>query len=95
MRDVYDAYNLLMNSNLLKNKFEFIELFVNNYTLQSYELRKRFLRELASLKSTATSKSKSPFSVFQASIYVFAMSAFPSGKWLIFETYLFICTFDL
>ena len=33
MPDVYDAYNLLSNNNLLKNKFEFIECSVDNYTI--------------------------------------------------------------
>ena len=43
MLDVYDAYNLLSNNNLLKNKFEFIECFADNYTIYSCELQKRFL----------------------------------------------------
>ena len=86
MPDVYDAYNLLSNNNLLKNKFEFVECFVNNYTIYSYELQKRFFKELESLKSTATSNSKSTFAVLHASIYVFAFSAFPSGELLVFET---------
>ena len=85
--DIYDAYNLLSNNNLLKNKFEFVECFVNNYTIYSYELQKRFFKELESLKSTATSNSKSTFAVFHASIYVFAMSAFPSGELLVSETH--------
>ena len=87
MPDVYDAYNLLSNNNLLKNKFEFVECFVDNYTIYSYELQKRFFKELESLKSTATSNSKSTFAVFHASIYVFAMSASPSGELLVFETH--------
>ena len=44
-------------------------------------------RELESLKSTATSNSKSTFTVFHASICVFAISAFPSGELLVFETH--------
>ena len=40
MPDVYDAYKLLSNNNLPKNKFEFIECFVDNYTIYSYELQK-------------------------------------------------------
>ena len=87
MPGVYDAYNLLSNNNLLKNKFEFIECFVDNYTIYSYEMQIRFFRELESLKSTATSNSKSTFAVFHASIYVFAISAFPSGELLVFETH--------
>ena len=87
MPDVYDAYNLLSNNNLLKNKFEFVECFVDNYTVYSYELQKRFFKELESLKSTATSNSKSTFAVLHASIYVFAMSAFPSGELLVFKTH--------
>ena len=87
MADVYDAYNLLSNNNLLKNKFEFIECFVDNYTTYSYELQKRFFRGLESLKITFTSNSKSTFAVFHASIYVFAISAFPSGELLVFETH--------
>ena len=87
MPDIYDAYNLLSNNNLLKNKFEFVECFVDNYTVYSYELQKRFFKELESLKSTATSNSKSTFAVFHASIYVFAMSAFPSGELLVLETH--------
>ena len=87
MPDVYDAYNLLSNNNLLKNKFEFVECFVDNYTIYGYELQKRIFRELESLKSTATSNSKSNFAVFHASIYVFAMSAFLSGELLIFGTH--------
>ena len=86
MPDVYDAYNLLSNNNLLKNKFEFVECFVDNYTIYSYELQKRSFKELESLKSTATSNSKSTFAVLHASIYVFAFSAFPSGELLVFET---------
>ena len=82
----YDAYNLLSNNNLLKNKFELIKCFPDNYTIYSYELQKRFCGELESLKSTATSNRKSTFTVFHASIYVFAMSAFPSGELLLFET---------
>ena len=58
MPNVYDVYNLLSHNNLLKNKFEFMECFVDNYTIYSYELQKRFFRELESLKSTATSNSK-------------------------------------
>ena len=78
----------MSNNNLFKNKFEFVECFVDNYTIYSYhELQKRFFRELESLKSTATSNSKSTFSVFHASIYVFAMSAFLSGELLVFETH--------
>ena len=69
------------------NKFEFVECFVENYTIYSYELQKRFFKELESLKSTATSNSKSTFAVFYASIYVFAMSAFPSGELLVSETH--------
>ena len=42
--------------------------------------------ELENLKSTATSNSKSTFAVFHASIYVFAISAFPSGELLVFES---------
>ena len=87
MPGVYDAYNLLSNNNLLKNKFEFIECFVDNYTIHRHELQNRFFRELESLKSTATSNSKSTFAVFHASIYVFAISAFPSGELLVFETH--------
>ena len=87
MPDVYDAYNLLSNNNLLKNKFEFVECFVDNYIIYGYELQKWFFRELESLKSTATSNCKSTFSVFHASIYVFAMSAFPSGVLLVLETH--------
>ena len=87
MPDVYDAYNLLSNNNLLKNKLEFIECFVNNYTIYSYELQKQFFRELESLKSTASSNSKSTFVVFHASIYVFAMSVFPPGELLVFKTH--------
>ena len=87
MTDVYDAYNSLSNNNLLKNKFEFIECFVDNYTIYSYELQKRFFRGLESLKITSTSNSKSTFAVFHASIYVFAISAFPSGELLVFETH--------
>ena len=83
MPDVYHAYNLLSNKNL-KNKFEFAERFVDNYTIDSYELQKLFFREIESLKITATSNSKSTFAVFHVSIYVFAMSAFPSGE--LFET---------
>ena len=85
--DIYDAYNLLSNNNLLKNKFEFVECFVDNYTIYGCELQKRFFRELESLKSTATSNRKSTFSVFHASIYVFAMSTFPSGELLVLETH--------
>ena len=88
MPDVYDANNLLSNNNLLKNKFEFVECFVDNYIIYGYELQKPFFRKLESLKSTATSNRKSTFSAFHASIYVFAMSAFPSGKLLVFETHL-------
>ena len=78
----------MSNNNLFKNKFEFVECFVDNYTIYSYhELQKRFFRELENLKSTATSNSKSTFSVFHASIYVFAMSAFPSGVLLVLETH--------
>ena len=84
---VYDAYNLLSNNNLLKYKFEFVECFVDNYAIYSYELQKRFFRELESLKNTATSNSKSTFAVFHARIYVFAMSVFPSGELLVFETH--------
>ena len=69
------------------NKFEFVECFVENYTIYNYELQKRFFKELESLKSTATSNSKSTFAVFYASIYVFAMSAFPSGELLVSETH--------
>ena len=87
MPDVYDAYNLLSNNNLLKNKFEFIECFLGNYTIYSYELQKQFFRERESLKSTATSNSKSTFAAFHASIYVFTISAFPSGELLVFETH--------
>ena len=87
MPDVYDANNLLSNNNLLKNKFEFVECFVDKYTIYSYELQKRIFRELESLKSTATNNSKSTFDVFHASIYVFAMSAFLSGELLVFETH--------
>ena len=79
MPDVYHAYNLLSNKNL-KNKFKFVERFVDNYTIDSYELQKLFFREKESLKITATSNSKSTFAVFHVSIYVFAMSAFPSGE---------------
>ena len=79
MPDVYHAYNLLSNKNL-KNKFKFVERFVDNYTIDSYELQKLFFREIESLKITATSNSKSTFAVFHVSIYVFAMSAFPSGE---------------
>ena len=86
MPDVYDAYNILSNNNLLKNKFEFVECFVDNYTIYNYELQKPFFRELESLKSTATSTSKSTFAVFHASIYVLAMSVFP-GELLVFETH--------
>ena len=50
-------------------------------------MQKRFFRELESLKSAATSNGKSTFAVFQASIYVFAISAFPSGELLVFETH--------
>ena len=87
MPDVYDAYNLLSNNNLLKNKFEFVECFVDKYTIYSYELPKRIFRELESLKSTATNNSKSTFAVFHPSIYVFAMNAFLSGELLVFETH--------
>ena len=87
MPDVYDACNLLSNNNLLKNKFEFVECFVDNYIIYGYELQKPFFRKLESLKSTATSNRKSTFSAFHASIYVFAMSAFPSGELLVFETH--------
>ena len=87
MPDVYDAYNLLSNNNLLKNKFEFIECFVDDYTIYSYEMQIRFFRELESLKSTATSSSKSTFAVLHAGIYVFAITAFPSGEFLVFETH--------
>ena len=86
MPDVYDAYNLLSNKNL-KNKFEFVECFVDNCAIYSYELQIRFFKELESLKSTATSNSKSTFAVFHASIYVFVMSASPSGELLVFETH--------
>ena len=87
MPDVYDAYNPLSNNNLLKNKFEFIECFLDNYTIYSYKLQKQFFRERESLKSTATSNSKPTFGVFHASIYVFTISAFPSGELLAFETH--------
>ena len=40
----YDAYNLLSNNNLLKNKFELTKCFPDNYTIYSYELQKRFCR---------------------------------------------------
>ena len=50
-------------------------------------MQKLFFRELESLKNTATSNSKSTFTVFHASIYVFAISAFPSGELLVFETH--------
>ena len=85
--DVYDAYNLLSNNKLLKNQFEFLECFVGNYTIYSYGFQKHFFSELESLKSTANSSSKATFSVFHASIYMFAISAFPSGELLIFETH--------
>ena len=62
MTDVYDAYNPLSNNNLLKNKFEFIECFVDNYTIYSYELQKRFFRELESLLQPATVNQVLPFS---------------------------------
>ena len=44
MPDVYHAYNLLSNKNL-KNKFKFVERFVDNYTIDSYELQKLFLEK--------------------------------------------------
>ena len=62
MTDVYDAYNPLSNNNLLKNEFEFIECFVDNYTIYSYELQKRFFRELESLLQPATVNQVLPFS---------------------------------
>ena len=41
---VYDTYNLLSNNNLLKNQFEFIECFVDNYTiLRIYNIAKTLL----------------------------------------------------
>ena len=85
MSHVYDAYNPLSNNNLLKNKVEFIESNVDNYTICSYELQKRCFRELETLKSTATSNSKSTSAVFHASIYVFAIRTFASGKLWVFE----------
>ena len=86
MPNVYDAYNLLSNNNLLKNKFEFIDYFADNYTIYSYELQKRLFREWESLKSTAISINESTFAVFHATVYVLAISAFPSGELLVFET---------
>ena len=38
MPDIYDAYNLLQNNNLLKNQFEIIEYFVYNYKIYGYKL---------------------------------------------------------
>ena len=87
MPDVYDAYNLLSNNNLLRNQFELIECFVDNYAIYGYELQKQFFRELKSLKSAAASNSKATFAVFHPSVYVFAISAFPSGELLVFETH--------
>ena len=84
MPDVYDAYNPLSNNNLLKNKFEFIECFVDNYTIYSYELQKRFFRELESLLQPATVNQVLPFST---QVFVFAISAFSSGELLVFETH--------
>ena len=87
MNHVHDAYNLLSNNNLLRNQFELIECFVDNYAIYGYELQKQFFRELKSLKSAATSNSKATFAVFHPSVYVFAISAFPSGELLVFETH--------
>ena len=50
-------------------------------------MQKRFFRELESLKSTATSNSKATLAVLHASIYLFALSAFPSGELLVFDTH--------
>ena len=77
---VHDAYNLLSNNNLLRNQFELIGCFFDNYAIYGYELQKQFFRELKSLKRTATSNSKATFAVFHPSVYVFAISAFPSGE---------------
>ena len=87
MNHVHDAYNLLSNNNLLRNQFELIECFVDNYAIYGYELQKQFFRELKSLKSAVTSNSKATFAVFHPSVYVFAISAFPSGELLVFETH--------
>ena len=84
---VHDAYNLLSNNNLLRNQFELIGCFFDNYAIYGYELQKQFFRELKSLKRTATSNSKATFAVFHPSVYVFAISAFPSGELLVFETH--------
>ena len=70
-----------------ENKFELIECFVDNYAIYGYELQKQFFRELKSLKSAVTSNSKATFAVFHPSVYVFAISAFPSGELLVFETH--------
>ena len=87
MNHVHDAYNLLSNNNLLRNHFELIECFVDNYAIYGCELQKQFFRELKSLKSAVTSNSKATFAVFHPSVYVFAISAFPSGELLVFETH--------
>ena len=50
-------------------------------------MQKRFFRELESLKRTANTNSKSTLAVFHASIYLFAISAFPSGELLVIETH--------
>ena len=58
MPDIHDAYKLLSRSNLLKNEFEFIECFVDNYAVYTYEFQNQFLMELRNLKSSAASKDR-------------------------------------
>ena len=59
-------------------------LIIIQYIATNY---KNFFREFESLKSTVNRYSKTTFAVFHASISVFAISAFPSGALLIFETH--------
>ena len=58
MPDIHDAYKLLSRSNLLKNEFKFIECFVDNHAVYTFEFQNQFLMELRNLKSSAASKDR-------------------------------------
>ena len=87
MPEIREAYDILSRNKLLNHVFDFIEIFVDNYEVYSFELQSKFLHQLQTEKDSSIERYESSFMVFHIGVHVFVISVLKSGEYIVYKTH--------
>ena len=85
--DIEEAYDILLQSNLLKNRFTFNEDFLEKKEMFTMDMFVKLKGDLLKLMCKAKETESLQFGIIQADVYISSLAASPNGKLFVFETH--------